>query len=156
MTARFYDRVFSSLRFEMIFRLAKRDAGTLLQMPQHFAWKIDMTIQTSADGRSTERKLAQSLDRFLGAFFGVNNLLRIAGKFLTEAYRCRVHQVGPADLDDLPKLLRFGFDRGMQFFQSRNETVFQLLRCADMDRRRNHVVARLSHVDVIVRMDRFA
>jgi len=33
------------LRFEVIFRLVKRDAGTLLQMPQHFAWKMDMTIQ---------------------------------------------------------------------------------------------------------------
>src|SRR5206468_12019691 len=122
MTTRFNDRVFSPLRFEMIFRLAKRDASTLLQMPQHFAWKIDMTIQTSADGRSTERKLAQSLDRFLGAFFGVNNLLGVAGKFLTEAHRCRVHQVGPAALDDVSEFLRFGFDRGMQFFQSRNET----------------------------------
>src|SRR6266567_1874325 len=153
MTARFYDRVFSPLRFKMVFRLTKRDASTLLQMPQHFAWKIDMTIQTSADGRSTERKLAQSLDRFLGAFFGVNNLLRIAGKFLTEAHRCRVHQVGPADLDDLPKFLRLGFDRGMQFFQSRNETVFSLLRCAAIDRRRIHVVARLSSVVGIARVD---
>src|SRR6266513_6164345 len=108
MTTRFNDRVFSSFRFEMIFCLAKRDAGTLLQMPQHFAWKIDMTIQTCAHGRSNERKLAQSLDRFLRAFFRVNNLLGIAGKFLTEPYRCRVHQVGPADLDDLPKFLRLG------------------------------------------------
>src|SRR5437867_5832972 len=127
MTARFYDRVFSPLRFEMVFRLTKRDASTLLQMPQHFAWKIDMTIQTCAHGRSTERKLAQSLDRFLRAFFGVNNLLRIAGKFLAEPHRRRIHQVGPADLDDLPKFLRLGADHGMQFFQSRDETVFQLL-----------------------------
>ena len=113
MTTRFNHRVFSSLRFEMIFRLVKRDAGTLFQMPQHFAWKIDMPIQTCAHRSSTERKLAQSLDRFLRPFFGVCNLLRIAGKFLTEAYRRRVHQVGSADLDDLPKFLRFVFDRGM-------------------------------------------
>src|SRR5437764_12637831 len=108
MTARFYDRVFSPLRFKMVFRLTKRDPSTLLQMPQHFAWKIDMTIQTCAHGRSTERKLAQSLDRFLRAFFRVNNLLGIAGKFLTEPSRCRVHQVRPADLDAPPKFLRLG------------------------------------------------
>ena len=54
MTARFNHRVFPPLRFEVIFRLVKRDAGTLLQMPQHFAWKMDMTIQTCAHRGSAQ------------------------------------------------------------------------------------------------------
>src|SRR6266478_7725485 len=99
MTARFNHCVLAALRFEMILRLVKGNAGALLQMSQYFAWKIDMAIQTRANRRATERKLTQSLDRFLCAFSGVSDLLSKAGKFLPQPHGRRVHQVGPADLD---------------------------------------------------------
>src|SRR5439155_9563998 len=61
--------------------------------------------------------------------------------------------MGPANLDDVPEFLRLRFKRALQLFQRRDETVLQLFRGADMDHGRDHVVARLAHVDVIVRMN---
>src|SRR5439155_25775000 len=98
MTARFDNRVLSTLRFKMIFCLAKSDTSSLLEVPQHFSRKIDMAIQACAYGRSTERKLPSSLDRFLRAFFGVSKLLRVTGEFLGEPHRRRHHLVRAANL----------------------------------------------------------
>ena len=44
MAARFDHGVLAALRFEMIFRFVKSDAGALLQVPHDFAGKIDMSI----------------------------------------------------------------------------------------------------------------
>src|SRR4030095_15265947 len=101
------------LRFEMIFCLVKRDTGALLQVSQHFLWKIDMAIQSCAHCRSAERKLTHDFDRFLCAFFRVSDLLRVTGKFLTEPDRCRVHQMGPANLDDVPEFFCLGLERAV-------------------------------------------
>jgi len=43
----------------------------------------------------------------------IRNLLRVSGEFLAQPNRCRVHQMRPTDLDDVPKFLRFCFERGM-------------------------------------------
>jgi len=58
------------------------------------------------------------------------------------------------NLDDVPEFFRLGFEGAVQFFQSRNQMILQFLRGADVNRRGNHVVARLPHVDVIVGMNR--
>ena len=91
MAACFDNRILAPLRFEMILRLAKRDAGPHFQMSQHFPRKIDMPIQTSADCCPAERQLAKSFDRSLRAFLGISNLLRVTGKFLSQPNRRRVH-----------------------------------------------------------------
>src|SRR5438270_13335696 len=93
----------------MIFCLAKRDTRALLQVSQHFLRKIDVAVQARADRSSPQRKLAQNFQGFLRPLLGVSNLLRVAGKFLAEADRRRVHQMRTSDLDDVPEfiLLRF-------------------------------------------------
>ena len=58
MAAGFYNCVLAALRFEMIFRLVKFYPGTLLDVAEHFFWKIDMAIQTRADCGPAERHLA--------------------------------------------------------------------------------------------------
>ena len=55
-----------------------------------------------------------------------------------------------ADLDDVPEFFRLRLERVLQFFQGWEKTIFQLFGRADVDRRGNDIVARLSHVDVIV------
>ena len=60
----------------------------------------------------------------------------------------------PSDLDDVPELFRLRFERGVQFLQRRIEAMLELFRRADVNRGRDHVIARLTHVDVIVRVDR--
>ena len=75
----------------MIFCLVKIDAGALLQVPQHFLGKIDMPVQPRPDCRSPKRQLTQDFDRFLRPFFGISNLLRVPGKFLSQPDRGGVH-----------------------------------------------------------------
>jgi hypothetical protein len=60
-------------------------------MPQHFFWKLCVTIQTGAHCGSAQCELAQSFDRLLRAFFGIRNLLRVTGKFLPESDWRRIH-----------------------------------------------------------------
>src|SRR6266480_6394884 len=59
----------------------------------------------------------------------------------------------PANLDDIPEFFRLGFESAMQLFQRWDQTILQLFGRADVYRRGNYVVARLSHVDVIVRVN---
>src|SRR5439155_27131124 len=103
LTARLDHGVFSPLRFEMIFCFVKSNASPLLDVPQHFARKIDMPVQTGADRSASKRKLAQNFDRFSRAVFSVSDLLSVAGKFLTQPDRCRFLQLSPAVLDNFPK-----------------------------------------------------
>ena len=112
-SARFDHRVLSPLRFEVIFCLVKCDPSALLDVVQHFPGKIDMAIQTRANRSSAERNLPQSVDGLLRAILGVGNLLRVSGKFLAKPDRRCVHQMGPADLHDVPEFLRFCFKRGV-------------------------------------------
>ena len=107
--ARFDNCVLAALRFEMIFRLVKRDAGPLLQMPQHFFRKIDVPVQAGANCRPAKRQFAQNFDRSLRAVLCVGNLLRVTGKFLTEPDRRGVHQMCPANLDDVPEFFSLRF-----------------------------------------------
>ena len=93
-------------------------------MPHHFPGKIDMAIQTGADCGPAERKLAQDFDRFLRARLRISDLLRVAGEFLSEPHRRRVHQMRAPDLHDVPEFFRLGFERAVQFFQSRNQVQF--------------------------------
>ena len=157
LAARFDDRVLAALRFEMILRFAKRDAGALLEMAHHFGRKIaDADSSPVPTAVPPSASSSQNRDRFLRALSRISDLLRVAAEFLAEPDRRRIHQMGAADLDDVPKFLRLCLERAVQFFERRHETVLQLFRRADVNRGWDHVVARLTHVDVIVRVNRIA
>ena len=78
--------------------------------------KIEMAIQAGADCGPAERELAQSFDRFLRARLRIRDLLRVAGEFLSESHRRRVHQMRAPDLDDVPEFFRLGFERARAIF----------------------------------------
>ncbi len=81
------------------------------------------------------------------------DLLGVPGKLLPQPDRRRVHQMRAADLDHVPELARFRAQRLVKLLQRGHQLVLQRLGRGDVDRRRDHVVARLPHVDVVVRMD---
>ncbi len=59
-----------------------------------------------------------------------------------------------ADLDDFVPLGRFDFERVGQALERRNQLAVNRQRHGHMDRRGEHVVGALTHVHVVVRMDR--
>src|SRR6476661_2642201 len=114
MAARFYNCDLTALRFEMIFRFVECDPSALLDVIQYFFGKIDMAIQTSADCGPTKRNFAQSFDRFLRARLRIRGLLRVAGEFLSESHRRRVHQMRAPNLHDVPEFFGLGFEGAVQ------------------------------------------
>src|ERR1700758_793252 len=110
MAASLDNCVLAALGFEMIFRLVKSYPGALLDVVQHFLGKIDMAIQTSADGGPAERNLAQRFDRFLCPHLSICDLLRVTGEFLSKSHRRRVHQMRAPNLHDMPEFLCLGFE----------------------------------------------
>src|SRR3954451_23285114 len=106
MTAGFDNGVLSALRLEMVLRFVKCDPRSLLDMTQEFFRKIDVSIQPCAHCCAAKGNLSQDFNRFLCAFLRVSNLLCVTGKLLPEPNRRCVHQVCPADLDDVPEFFR--------------------------------------------------
>src|SRR5438876_428869 len=117
----------------MIFRFVKFDVRALLQVPHDFFGKIDMSIQSCAHSRAAKGKLAQDFERFFSTRFSVTDLLRVTRKFLAEPDRGCIHQMSPADLDDVPKFFSLCFECGMQFRQSWEKLVLQLFGGADVN-----------------------
>jgi hypothetical protein len=60
----------------------------------------------------------------------------------------------PADLDDLFPIGRLGFQRRMQVLKCGDQVVCDLLCTGDVHRRREGVIRRLAHIDVVVGVDR--
>ena len=118
-----------------------------------FAGKLDRPIQTRSDGRAAEREFFQRVDGLLRAFLRIGDLLRVTAETLAEPDRRRIHQMRAPDFDDVGKFLRLFGQRFLQFAERGQQLVLQLLRRADVDRGWDHIVARLPHVDVIVRMN---
>ena len=112
LPARFHDRVFRALRFEMILRFAKGDAGTLLQVSHHLRRKIDVPVQAGTDCRAAERQFLQDGDRFPRTFLGIGDLLRVTAKALAKPDRRRVHQMRPSNFNDVVKVFGFAFECG--------------------------------------------
>jgi hypothetical protein len=111
-------------------------------------------IQTGPDRRSAQSQLFDGCDRVACAQFTVFDLLGISAELLSQADRSRVHQVSSTYLDDVPKLLRFRFEPILQMLESRHQVVPDRFGHGDVDCSRNHVVAGLAHIDMIVWMDR--
>ena len=105
--------------------------------------------------RSTAQR--QFFDRPQGAQdarLATLDLAGVTGKLLPQPDRRRVHEVRAANLDDLPKLPRLVAQGLLQLLEGGDQVILQRFRRRNVDRRRNHVVAGLPHVDVVVRMHR--
>ena len=60
----------------------------------------------------------------------VFDLLGVAGEFLAEPHRGGVHQMGAADLDDVPEFLRLSVERGLELFERGEELAVGATRAA--------------------------
>ena len=76
----------------------------------------------------------------------------VAPKDLPQPDRCSILQVRPPGLDDGVERLHLLLQGAVQRPQRRDQLVAQGQRGGDVDRRRDHVVARLAHIDVVIRM----
>ncbi len=83
---------------------------------------------------------------------GVVDLRDVAGKFLPQRQRRGVHQVGPADLDDVLESFPFLIQRLAQALDGGNEAFVDPFHCRDVHGSGEGVIGRLAPVDVVVRV----
>src|SRR5207245_7306464 len=77
----------------------------------------------------------------------------VAREFLAQGERYRVLQMRATDLHDVVELSRLDGERLSQRAHARHEPPGELERRGHVHRRRERVVGRLGHVDVVVGMD---
>ncbi len=134
------ERIVSREGLELVGGRDERVPGPLRQLHRHAGAELGMGIQAGADGRPAERQLAEMGDRFLDVIDALVEEFHPAGDLLTEGQRSRVHQVRPADLDDVLE----GFGLSGQSVAERldrgNQAVSEHLDGRHVHGRREHVV----------------
>ena len=95
--------VVSRERLELVGGRDERIAREPGQLGGHAHGELGVCVQARADGRAAQGQLAQMRDRLFDMLEPVVEKLDPARNLLAERQRSRVHQVRPADLDDVPK-----------------------------------------------------
>ncbi len=124
----------------------------LRQQRRHLGAELGVRIDARANGGAALRQSGQPLHRVVEPLNRVLDLRAPAVEFLPHRDRHGVHQVGPAGLDDRVGLAGLFFEHAREVRERRQQALLDAERGADMNAGRNHVIAALAHVDVIVRM----
>ena len=116
--------------------------------------KLRMGVQPGADRGAALGELIEPVQRLLDPLHAVRNLRRVAAELLAEGQRCRVLQMGAADLENVLERLCLVLQRLIELRQRWVEPVGELERRRDMHGGREGIVGGLAEIDVIVGMDR--
>ena len=111
-------------------------------------------VDAGADGGAPEREAIHAVQGVVDPLQVVGEHAAVAGPLLPEGDRRRVLHVGPADLDDVRPLVRLRRDRALERLHREDEPLLDVDRGRDVHGRRERVVGRLGHVDVIVGVNR--
>ena len=120
----------------------------------HHLGETDGRVEAGPHRRAPLGQFIEAVEGLLDTAHIVGDLLRVAGKFLTERQGRGVLGVGAADLDDVGEGLGLHLQRGVQVLQRRHHVAGHLLGGGDVHGRRIGVVGRLAHVDVVVGVHR--
>ena len=115
-----------------------------------------MGIQAGADGRASQGDFLQSVLRPLRADQRQLDLAGVSAELLAQADRRGILQMGAPDLDDLVEGARLGVERPVQPLQGRHQLPLDHLDRRDMNGGRDHVVAGLTLVHLVVGMHQLA
>ena len=140
----------------MVVGFAEGDAGELCEARDNARGEFRMCAHAGAHGGATQRKFDQGTQRLAATAAAALDLARVAEELLAEADRGGVLQVGPAGFHDGPELIRLGAQRILERLQRRDQMALDVHGSGHLDGGRDHVVARLAKIHVIVRVHRGA
>src|SRR3954454_1529184 len=103
--------------------------------------------------RAADRRAAQAGRRRAQRRLHLLELVDVAGELLSERQRRRILEMRTSDLDDVTERVALARERRAQRLHRRQHLIVQRLSGGDVHRGREHVVGRLPHVDIVVRMD---
>jgi len=147
-----HERVAVALRLEGVERRGDRQAGIRGESLADLGGELGMGVEAGSGGRAAERDLADPAQRRLDPLHAESDLGRVAAELLAEGDRDRVHQVGPARLDDVGEQGRLLLKGSLERSHRRQQVVADLVQRRQVHGRGEDVVGRLAHVDVVVGM----
>ena len=122
----------------------------------HPGGELRVRVQAGADGGAAERDLAEAGEGILDARDALAHLRRVARELLAERDGDGVHPVGAARLDHVVELGGLRLERARERLHRRQQVVDGLVERREVHGRREDVVRRLAHVDVVVRVHALA
>ena len=120
-TRGFDQAITGSLRFEVVLRFRQGQPCRRRKLGNNFLGKAEGGVDPGAGCCSAEGNLGHASDGRLDALDTQANLTRVAGEFLPQGDRGRIHQVGAPRLHDGRPLLCFFFQGAGEVIQSRNQ-----------------------------------
>src|SRR5262245_413636 len=113
-----------------------------------------MCIDTRANGCSAQGQFAKRVLQLLESPYAELRLPSVTAEFLTQADRSCILQMSSSYLDDMIKFLCLRRQSTVQFSQRRNQVVLDRFHRGDVHSRRDHIVTRLSHIHMVIRVYR--
>src|SRR5438093_427832 len=135
----------------MVVRLVHHHPGTTAEMRAYALCKVRMRIDAGPHRRATQWQFGQFFGRPPDAFDRPFSLARITEEFLAQSDRRRILKVGAPRLDDGHELLRLVLESLLEEAERRYQLLVDGDQRRKLHRRRNHVVARLTSIDMVVR-----
>src|SRR6185436_3701769 len=140
-------------QLDPIFALAQIQSGRGTQVFHHQRRVFRLDIHTGSDGATANPQVTQIIGGIDYALQTPPQRTRVCLELLAQSYRHCVLKMGAAGFQDVIELPAFLCELTRQQFDGPAEAV-QLHQTRKPDRSWYHVVGRLRHVDVIVRMHR--
>ena len=141
-------------QFEFVGRADERQLRDLRDLGRERLGEAFLGVEAGADRGAALRQRIKLLEAKPHALLGGAHLRGVAGELLAERQRRRVHRMGAADLDDAGEFLGLCQQSLVQMRERRQQQPCHAVGGGDMHRRREAVVRRLPHIDVVVRMHR--
>src|SRR4030095_4622851 len=113
-----------------------------------------MCIDTGANGCPTQSQFAKRVLQLLESAYAELRLPSVSTEFLTKADRSCILQMSSSDRDDMIKFLRLPRECTLQFSQRGNQVVLDRIHRGDVHSCRDHIVTRLSHIHMVIRVYR--
>ena len=128
------------------------EPGRLGELRAHALGELGVGVDPGAGRGAAERDLADAAERVADPGRAEADLRGVAVELLAQGHRDRVHQVGAAGLDVVGELLALRGEGRGEPVERRQQVVVDLAERRQVDGRREDVVGRLAHVDVVVGM----
>ncbi len=152
LTGKLEGRVLGAQRLEVIAVGSESDCGGRCEPGREHVCEARIRVDAGANrGPALGERQEPRLDCFESCD-AVFDLRAPAAQLLRKRDRHGVHEMRSPRLYDVPQLVRLALQDLAEVPERRQQFLLQLERGAHVNGRRDHVVAALTHVDVIVRM----
>src|SRR5687768_13103349 len=111
-----------------------------------------MCVQSSADSSAAYGQIVQAVEPLLQTLNIAGQQVGPTGYLLPNRERRGVLQMGTPDLDDIGKRLRLGVERVVDALDGGDQIALEPGCSSDVHRRRECVIRRLRHVDIVMGM----